>query len=571
MGGDPKSLQQPQTFTDNERWLTLAALGIVFLLSALDQTIVSTAMPRIVAELHGLNLYAWVTTAYLLSSTVMVPIWGKLSDLYGRKPVLLVAISLFVAGSWLAGLSGEFGRLPLLGGGMGQLIVFRAIQGVGGGGLFTIAFAIIADLFAPRERGRFSGLFGATFGLASVIGPVVGGFFTDHGTMRLFGHVVAGWRWVFYLNLPLSLLSLFMIVVKMPKLAHRGGGPIDFPGAALIVLTFVPLLLAMSWGGHNYAWGSPQIVGLLVFSAVSLAAFIHVERGAREPIVPLSLFANPTFSIVNSAGFIISMAFMGVITFLPLYMQVGQGVPATTSGLAMLPLTAGMIASTTTTGFMVSHTGRYKPFMLGGAVILLLGLGLMSTIGAATSLFGIGWRLLILGIGLGPSQSLFAMAVQNAVNPRQLGVATSSSQFCRQIGMTIGVALFGAVLTHDLSDELARRAPREAVAAHQVLDVSKLQAIALTRAAGSRAHGESLSPAMLKAVSESFGASISNLFRMAALVMAVALVIMLYIPTLPMRSRYDAQPAAPETPANRAAEVGGEVSAPGDDRRQARG
>jgi EmrB/QacA subfamily drug resistance transporter len=546
-----RSLHSPPTFTDDERRLTLTALMIVFLLSALDQTIVSTAMPHIVAELHGLNLYPWVTTAYLLSSTVMVPIWGKLSDLRGRKPVLLAAISLFLAGSWLAGLSGEFGRLPLLGGGMGQLIVFRAIQGVGGGGLFTIAFAIIADLYSPRERGKFSGIFGATFGLASVIGPVVGGFFTDHGTVTLFGHTIVGWRWVFYLNLPLSALSLFMIIVKMPKLAHRGGGPIDYLGAALIVLAFVPLLTAMSWAGHDYGWGSPQILGLLAVAGVSLGAFVYIEGVVREPIVPLSLFANPTFSIANAAAFIISMAFMGVITFLPLFMQVGQGVPATTSGLAMLPLMAGMIASSTANGFLVSHTGRYKPFMLAGGVVLLLGLVLLSFIGPKTSLFGIGWRLLILGIGLGPSQSLFTTAVQNAVNPRQLGVATSSSQFCRQIGATIGVALFGVALTQDLGHELARRAPHEA-AVHQTLDVAQLQAMALSRVTGPRNHAASLSPAMLEAVSESFGAAISNLFRMAALVMIVALAIIVYIPALPLRSKQDgAQPAPPVADARR--------------------
>src|ERR1700749_3810118 len=225
---------------------------IVFLLSALDQTIVFTAMPVIISQLHGLELYAWVTTAYLLSSTVMVPIWGKLGDLYGRKPILLAGIGLFLFGSWLAGLAGEFGDLPLLGGGMIQLIVFRAVQGLGGGALFTTAFAIIADLFPPRERGKFSGLFGGVFGLSSTIGPLIGGYFTDHGTVTLFGHVVAGWRWVFCLNLPLSLFSLLMIIVKMPKMSHQAKGKIDFVGAALIIATVVPLLLALTFGGHQY-------------------------------------------------------------------------------------------------------------------------------------------------------------------------------------------------------------------------------------------------------------------------------------------------------------------------------
>ena len=530
---------QIQTFSSDERRLTLTALMIVFLLGALDQTIVSTAMPRIVAELKGLNLYAWVTTSYLLTSTVMVPIWGKLSDLHGRKPVLLSGIGLFLIGSWLSGLSGEFGPLPILGGGMSQLIVFRAIQGIGGGALFTTSFAIIADLFEPRERGRFSGLFGATFGIASVIGPVVGGFFTEHATVHPFGHLIEGWRFIFYLNLPLSLLSMFMIIVKMPKLMHRGGGGIDYLGAALIIATFVPLLLATSWGGHDYPWGSPQIVGLLVFSALALAALIFVEFRVPEPMVPMSLFSNRVYSTANAASFIVNMAFMGVVTFLPLFMQVGQGVAATKSGLALLPMMFGLIFASTVTGFLVSKTGLYKPFMLGGAALLMTGVFLLTTIGPTTSLVGIGWRLLIVGLGLGPSQSLYSLAIQNAVPPHQIGVATSGSQFFRQIGSTIGVALFGALLTHDIGDELARRAPPDVAGAHQTIDIGKLQAMALSQAAPAevRAKSPPVSPAMLEATKQSFAVSIVNVFEVALGVLGLGVVIMLFIPALPMRPR----------------------------------
>ncbi len=528
-----------QTFSNDERRLTLTALMIVFLLGALDQTIVSTAMPRIVAQLKGLNLYAWVTTGYLLTSTVMVPIWGKLSDLHGRKPVLLAGIGIFLVGSWLSGLSGEFGPLPLLGGGMSQLIVFRAIQGIGGGALFTTAFAIIADLFEPRERGKFSGLFGATFGLASVIGPVVGGFFTDHATVHPFGHVIEGWRFIFYLNLPLSLLSMFMIIVKMPKLQHRGGGPIDYVGAALIVLAFVPLLLAMSWGGETYPWGSPQIIGLLVFSAVALVVLIYMESKVREPIVPLELFSNRVFATCNAAGFITNMAFMGVVTFLPLFMQVGQGVAATASGLALLPMMFGLILASTITGFLVSRTGLYKPFMIGGGFILMTGVVLLCGIGPNTSLAGIGWRLLILGIGLGPAQSLFSLAVQNAVPPHQLGVATSGNQFFRQIGQTIGVALFGALLTSNISAQLALRAPPDLHGVHQTVDIGKLQAMALSQAAPPevRAKSPPVSPAMLEATRESFAVAIVNLFQVSLGVLALAMVIIFFIPAVPMRPR----------------------------------
>src|ERR1700743_753607 len=241
-----------QNFPAAERRITLIGVMIVFLLSALDQTIVATAMPTIISQLHGLNLYAWVTTAYLLSSTVMVPIWGKLGDSHGRKTILIWGIGLFLLGSWLSGLSGEFGDLPLLGSGMVQLIFFRAIQGLGGGALFTTAFAIIADLFPPRERGRFSGLFGSVFGVASTIGPLLGGYFTDHGTVTIAGHVIAGWRWVFYLTLPMGMIALFMVIAKMPKLSHAAKGKIDFLGALLIVAACVPLLLGLTLGGQKY-------------------------------------------------------------------------------------------------------------------------------------------------------------------------------------------------------------------------------------------------------------------------------------------------------------------------------
>jgi EmrB/QacA subfamily drug resistance transporter len=533
-------LSQPRTITDDERRLTLTALVIVFLLSALDQTIVSTAMPRIVAELHGLNLYAWVTTAYLLTSTVMVPIWGKLSDLHDRKTILLASIAIFLAGSWLSGLST----------GMPELITFRAIQGIGGGGLFTTAFTIIADLYDPRERSKFGGMFGSIFGLASIVGPVVGGFFTDHGTVHVLGRVIQGWRWIFYLNLPLSMLSMFMIIVKMPKLSHHDGGRIDYAGAALIIVGFVPMLLALSWGGHDFAWGSAPIVGLLVLSAVALAAFVRVESVVSEPILSMSLFADRTFSTANAASFILGMAFMGVVTFLPLYMQVALGVAATTSGLAMLPMMVGLIGSSTASGVMVARTGSYRPIMLGSGVMLFLAVFLLTFIGPNTSVLGIGWRLFIVGLALGPSQSLFSLVIQNAVPPRQIGVATSASQFFRQIGSTIGVALFGTLLTHDISAELARRTPPDAAGVHQQVDIGKLQAMAMARSAGPAGRGvapaDTRSPALVAATRESFAAAIVSVLRVALGVIGLGIVIMLFIPVVPLRSRYDSPDAVPE-------------------------
>jgi EmrB/QacA subfamily drug resistance transporter len=514
-------LPQTQTFTADERRITLIGVMIVFLLSALDQTIVATAMPRIIAELNGLSLYSWVTTAYLLTSTVMVPIWGKLGDLYGRKPVLLAGISIFLVGSWLSGLSGEFGNMPLIGGGMTQLIVFRALQGIGGGALFTTAFAIIADLFPPRERGRFAGLFGAVFGLSSVIGPVVGGYFTDHGTFHIGAHVVAGWRWVFYLNLPLSLLSLFMIIVKMPRLSHRASGAIDWIGAGLIITSFAPLLLALSLGGHNYGWDSPTILGLFALSAVAFVLFLQAERRASSPILPLSLFRNRVFALSNLAGFLVAMSFLGVVTFLPLYLQLGRGLPATTSGLLILPLMGGLIVSSTLSGRMVTRIGRYKPFMLGGVSLLLVGVTLLSFVGPRTPAWDLSLRLVLVGLGLGPGQSLFSIAAQNSAPPSQIGVVTSANQFFRQIGSTLGVAVFGALLTHNLGKSIGGAN----------VDIGALEGLALKAQAAGQAAG--VDPALRETISH----AITGVFGASLLVIFAGLVVVLFIPEIPMRSR----------------------------------
>ena len=445
--------------TPEQRRTILGALLLVLLLSALDQTIVSTAMPRIIEQLKGLEFYAWVTTSYMLTSTVSVPIYGKLSDLYGRKPILVVGIVLFLAGSALCGLSGEFGTRPVLGTGMTQLIVFRGLQGLGSGALFMSAFVTIADLYPPMERGKAMGVFGAAFGLASIVGPAIGGFFTDHGTFTLLGHVVAGWRWVFYVNLPLGLVALGVVTAKMPKLHHGATGKIDFPGAALVILTFVPLLLALSFGGTKYAWQSSEIRQLFAISAVAFIAFIVVELRTEHPIVPLSLFRNRVVSACASSGFLVGMIFFSVVMFMPLYLQVVLGVSATRSGLAMLPLITGLIIGSIGSGRMVARNGLYKPFILGGIALLGLGLFLLTQVGPETTVLGIDWRLALIGLGLGPTQSLFNMAVQNAVSNRETGVATSTMQFCRQIGSTVGVAVFGTLLTQHLTTELHERVP----------------------------------------------------------------------------------------------------------------
>jgi EmrB/QacA subfamily drug resistance transporter len=519
----------PQIFSPLEKRVTLAALMIVFMLSALDQTIVATAMPRIVAQLSGLDLYAWVTTAYLLASTVMVPIYGKLSDIYGRKPILTFGIALFMLGSMLCGLAGEFGDLPLLGGGMVQLIVFRAIQGLGGAALITSAFAVIADLYPPRERAKLGGLFGSTFGLASVIGPLIGGFFTDLPTASVLGYDVAGWRWVFYINLPLAGLALFMILVKMPRLTHRTGGKIDFAGAGLLLTTFVPLLLALSWGG-TAGWHSPRILGLFVLSAVSLAAFLLVEARVANPIISLSLFKNRTFATANLSAFLMFMAFMGMVAFLPLYMQLGLGMPAAKSGLAMTPLTLGLILAATASGFLVNKLGRYKAVMVGGAALTTLAAFLLSQTPSDASLFDLMWRVTLLGIGLGPAQSVFNLASQNAVPRAQLGVATSAGQFFRQVGSTVGVAVFGAVLTHNLA-EPPRRGEPAPTAQVQTLSLADLEKLAMSSSMSPDA--EAVDPAVRETVTE----AILGVIFAGFIVCLLGFTATLAVPALPLQAR----------------------------------
>lgn len=501
--------------------MTIIGVMIVFLLSALDQTIVSTAMPVIISELHGLALYSWVTTSYLLASTVMVPIWGKLGDLYGRKPILLWGIGLFLVGSWLSGLAGEFGDLPILGGGMTQLIAFRALQGLGGGALFTTAFALIADMFEPRERAKFSGLFGAMFGLASAIGPLLGGYFTDHGTFTLGTHVIAGWRWVFYLNLPLSMVSLFLIIFKMPKLSHASKGAIDYLGAILIVATFVPLLLALTFGGHNYPWASVPVISLFVGSAVGLALFLVAETKAKDPILPLDLFKIPVFTWANTAGFFSSMSFLSVVAFLPLFMQLGQGVAATTSGLSTMPLMIGLILSATISGRLVTKTGRYKPFMLGGIVVLFIGTWLLSTMAVHTTRLDLAWRMFVLGVGLGPLQSLYGLAIQNASPMNRIGVVTSANQFFRQIGSTVGVAVFGTLLTNGLNAKLSAIAPG--------LDLSQLRSMSIP--------GASAAGAMPEPIKVAIASSVTHVFTLSLIVVFLAAIATVMIPEVPMRPR----------------------------------
>jgi EmrB/QacA subfamily drug resistance transporter len=432
------------SITSRERTFTLVGILVGLFLGALDQTIVGTAMPKVLQELKGLNLYSWVFTAYLLGSTAMIPIYGKLSDLYGRKAILLIGIGIFLAGSALSGQSRS----------MVELIAFRALQGLGSAGIFSTAFTVIADIFPPSERGKYQGLFGAVFGVSSVVGPWLGGLLTD----------TISWRWVFYVNLPLGAIALIFIITQMPPLRPelKKKVTIDWLGAALLLVGIVPLLLALSLGGTEFPWGSWQILGLFAIAAVGIAAFIWVETRAPEPIIPFDLFQNRTYVMGNAAAMMIAgVAFFGAILFLPIYMVLVVGATASQAGLTITPLVLGQVVSSFVSGQIVSRVKRYKVVMLVGVAIVFVGYVVMNAISVTTTQAQMTWRMVILGLGLGPAIPVFTLAIQNSVNVREMGAATSSSQFFRQIGATIGVAIFGTLLATTLTARLPQYLPAQ--------------------------------------------------------------------------------------------------------------
>ncbi len=534
----------------------MAAVLIVLLLSALDQTIVSTAMPRIIAELQGLERIAWVGTAYLLTSTVTVPIYGKLGDLYGRRPILIFGVIVFLAGSMLCGLAGEFGGLPLIGDGMNQLIVCRAIQGIGAGALTTGAFATVADLVPPAERGRYTGLFGAMFGFASVAGPVIGGLLTEHATTQAFGHLISGWRFVFYVNLPLGAVALWVLVYHLPLTGATAASDrrIDWLGSGLIIAAFVPLLLALSWGGHSVPWGSPRIVVSVIVGLAALIALILVSRGKSYAVVPLGLFAGAVFRRGNIALFLVNVAFMGIVMFFPLYLQVARGAGATDSGFALLPFMGGVLSGSIIAGTVARKTQQYKPVLIFGGLTSLAGILLLMQVGSETSRGFLLFALAVTGLGLGPAQGMFTLAIQSSVEPKNIGVATSSAQFFRQIGSTIGVAVFGALLTNHLASELPRRAPALVTDAARV-DISAAQRLAMNMPAleavlTARGVGDLATVARTSdGLKASFSSAILGLFPISALIMLVGFLVTLTMPGLRLRGRGEPGPTAAEAAA----------------------
>lgn len=412
----------------------LTALMLGMALASLDQTIVSTALPTIAGDLHGLNHLSWVVTSYLLATCISTPLWGKLGDLYGRKSLYQLAILIFLAGSILSGLSQS----------MSQLIAFRAIQGIGAGGLMVGSQAIMGDVVPARQRGRYMGYFGVVFGVTNVAGPLLGGLFTEH----------LSWRWIFYINMPIGILALFVVATVLHIPANRVPHKIDWVGTALLSVGVTAIILLTTWAGSQYAWGSGVIIGLGLTAVVMIAIFCWVETKATEPIIPLWLFKNRTFTATSAVGFIIGFAMFGAIIYLPLYLQIVHGASPTLSGLQLLPMIAGMLLTFIMAGRLVTASGRYKVFPIVGTAVLAIGLLSLTRLGPHTPYWEVAVFMFVTGLGVGLCMQVLVVAVQNAVPYSALGVATATSTFFRTIGGAFGVAVLGAVYANRLISQL---------------------------------------------------------------------------------------------------------------------
>jgi EmrB/QacA subfamily drug resistance transporter len=511
--------QESVAFTHRQILVIMSGLMMGMFLAALDQTIVSTALPTIVGDFHRSNLLSWVITAYLLASTASTPLWGKAGDLYGRKRIFQLAIVVFLLASALCGLSQN----------IFELIAFRGLQGIGGGGLLSLAFAIIGDVIPPRERGRYQGYFGAVFGVASVVGPLAGGFAVDN----------LSWRYIFYVNLPLGIAALIVTnrVLRLP--VRKRQVLIDWWGALLLVTGVSSILLATQLGGATYPWASWQVIGLFALGALLLAGFGFREATAPEPILPLELFRLQIFTVANFIAFVSGVAMFGALAFLPQYLQLVHGVSATESGLLLLPLLVGLLTMSISSGLYISRTGRYRWFPLAGTIGVTIGLVLLSRLAAHTSLLVVSLDILVFGLGLGLFMQVLVLVVQNAVPMKQMGVATSSVTFFRSMGGAIGASALGAVLTAGIAAELPRFLPaaslaRSGSASSKVADLIQSPAV-LDRL-------KITHPALHEGIIQAYSHAIDRLFLVAVPVSIVSIIAALFIKQVKLRSS-NTQPA----------------------------
>lgn len=500
MDSESTSLNQPDVQTKEPSLrLLFSALLLVMLLAALDQTIVSAALPTIVGELGGLDKLTWVVVAYTLASTVVVPLYGKFGDLYGRKPVLQLSIVLLLLGSALCGLAQN----------MDQLVLTRALQGLGGGGLMVVSMAAVADVVPPATRGRYQGLFGGVFGLATVIGPLTGGFIVQH----------MSWRWIFYINLPLGLLALVIIGLVLKPGGKRKQHEIDVLGAFYLSMALVGITLFTSEGGSVKAWSDPALWCILAFGIVGVIGFIHEERLASEPIIPLRLFRERSFLLSSLIGFIIGMSLFGSVTFLPLYLQIVKEATPTQAGMQLLPLMGGLLLTSIISGRIISRTGKYRVFPIAGTLLASIGMGLLTTITTESPTWHLYLFTCVMGMGLGMVMQVLVIVVQNTVEPHLLGVATSSVTLFRSVGGSIGVALFGTVFSQVLKSGLERLIP-EGTELPRSMDPKAIQHLPTA------IHHDYLL---------AFGDAIHAAFLMAMCVMILAFVLSWLLPEAPLR------------------------------------
>ncbi len=507
--GAPVIDDEPQYLSHSQILGVMVGIMSGMFLAALDQSIVGVALPRITSDLGGLEHLAWVVTAYLLASTATTPLWGKISDLYGRKKIFQAAIVIFLIGSVLCGLAQN----------MPQLIAFRAIQGIGGGGLMAIALAIIGDVIPPRERGRYQGYFGAVFGVSSVAGPLLGGWLTD----------AIDWRWIFYINVPIGIAALVLTSISLKMPLPRRQHTIDYLGAGIVVAGVSSLLLYLNWAGEHWGWGDTRALALLGAAIVLTVVFVLVENRATEPILPMRLFKNAIFSVGNAYGFIVGLAMFGGIIFLPIYFQGVMGMSPTESGLAMIPMIAGLLLMSIVSGNLITRTGRYKIFPIAGAAVIVVGLLLLSQLKIDTPYWMVAIYAFVFGLGLGMTMQTVMVAVQNAISIRDMGVATSSLTFTRSLGGAIGTALFGAILNSRLETHLTDMMTAEGI------DPSQVDPAATSNIETMQHLVEPIRTLVLTAYTD----SLTDLFLFAIPFVVVAFVIALFLREVPLRTKIE--------------------------------